>query len=232
MWKFDEMRYPDIKTYERLYQRFLLGDRTEQMFRIAGDVKDKVFLDICCGGGRLTKKAISEGSRKNIMIDSEANMIPKDFDTTKVSQVFVMTVEESFRELRKNKDKIDIAMCQQGVNYWLTESKAWKLSLAMSDGGVFVFNTFNNKPSEIPKVREYTLNRPYSLEEDHFVEISWLVKNDWFDVHHVQICNGLPPHITQFKWCSDEYIRDCLDKFFKVDLITDNKTSIYKCTKK
>jgi len=227
------MKYPDIKTYEKLYKRFFLNDRTEQMLSLAGDVSGKVFLDICCGGGRLTEAALNKNTKKNIMIDSEAKMISQGFKNNDFTQIFVMTVEDAFKELlKKQRPVVDVAMCQQGINYWLTEDKARKLSLIMSRNGIFIFNTFNQKPSEIPKVREYTLINPFELKETHYTEISWWNKNDFFDIYHVQICQGEEPHFTKFKWMSEKYIRECLDKFFKIEIITENKTDIYKCIKK
>ncbi len=226
------MKYPDIKTYEKLYRRFLLGDRSKEMLNLVEGIEDKVFLDICCGGGRLTGEALNKGANKSIMIDSEGTMISSGFVESGFTQVLVMTVEDSLRELRKNKETIDVAICQQGINYWLTESKAWYLSLIMSKEGIFIFNTFNTKPSEIPSVKQYSLLNPYEIKERHYTEVSWWVKDDWFDIYHVQICQGEAAHFTKFKWMSERYIRDSLEKFFEVELITDNKTSIYKCIKK
>jgi len=226
------VKYPDIKTYERLYQKYLLGDRSKEMLDLAGDIRDKVFLDICCGGGRLTKEAIGMGTKKNVMIDSAASMIGKGFDIRGLTQVIIMSVEDALLKMRKTNNMVDVAMCQQGINYWLTESKAWQLSLLMPEGGIFIFNTFNKRPSEIPKIREYTLLNPGKMNKSHYVEINWCVKKEWFDVYHVQICQGEEPHFTKFKWMDERYIRSCLKKFFDVELIIDNKTSIYKCIKK
>jgi 16S rRNA G966 N2-methylase RsmD len=226
------MSYPNKKTYEKLYYRFLLGDRSNEMLDIAGDISGKVFLDICCGGGRLTKEAISRNTRRNIMIDQESAMIDQEFKSKNVSNTLIMPVENALMELRKFQDKIDVAMCQQGINYWLTESKAEQLSLTMSEGGIFVFNTFNKKPSEKPKVKEYYLIRPYAPKEDYYTEITWLVKDKWFDVNHVQICQGEEPHFTRFKWMSEEYFKKCLDKYFTIDIIREDRTDIYRCIKK
>ena len=226
------MSYPDHKTYEKLYRRFILGDRSNQMLCLAGDLRDKVFLDICCGSGRLTKAALDKGTKKNIMIDAEARMVSSSFKTSEIAQILIMQVEEALENLINRKDSVDVAICQQGINYWLTSQRVEKLSMSMSQGGVFIFNTFNQKPSNIPKVREYTLTDFDEIGDSHYVETSWWVENDWFDIYHIQICSGEEPHFTKFKWMSEEYIRNCLDKWFEVDIITDNKTSIYKCVKK
>ncbi len=231
------MNYLDLETYEKLYRRFILGDRSEQMLDLAGDLTGKVFLDICCGGGRLTNMAMDRKTRRNIMIDSEARMISKVLKHNAWTEVFIMTVEDALREMVKTKkgvvdEMIDVAMCQQGINYWLTQAKAGNLSRVMSDGGVFIFNTFNKKPDERTKIREYSLERPFSLKDDHYVEVTWRIIGKWDDIQHVQICQGEEPHFTKFKWMSDEYIRYCLETYFDVELIKEKATSIYKCIKK
>lgn len=223
------MKYPDIKTYETLYRRFLQNDRSNEMLDTAGDLTGKVFLDICCGGGRLTQTAIDRKPKSCIMIDSALSMIPENFGHDGVTDVIIMTVESAFKHMRQKNIMVDVAICQQGVNYWLTESKAWNLSLLIPEGGVFVFNTFSKRPSEIPKIRQYTCQNPYEVEKRHYTEVSWSVG---IDIHHVQVCQGMEPHFTTFKWMDEEYVRTCLEKFFDVELIIDNKTSIYKCVKK
>ncbi len=223
------MKYPDIKTYGMLYRRFLQNDRSNEMLDIAGDIRGKIFLDICCGGGRLTEEALKREPENCIMIDQEEDMVPDHYGFDGVTDVSIMTVEASFKYMREKNMMVDVAICQQGINYWLTESKAWKLSLLMPKGGVFVFNTFNKQPSKIPKVKEYTCLNPLEMDERHYTEISWSVEHH---IHHVQICQGLEPHFTTFDWMSEEYIRHCLEKFFDVELITDGKTSVYKCLRK
>lgn len=226
------MKYPDIKTYEMLYRRFLQNDRSNEMLDIAGDLTGKVFLDICCGGGRLTKAALRRDTLKSIMIDSEAKMISQGYIESGLTQVIIMTVEDALREMRNTNNMIDVAICQQGINYWLTASKAWQIATLMPEGGIFIFNTFNKKPSKIPKIRTYSLLNPGEVDERHYMEITWFVKKDWFNVYHLQICEKEEPHFTKFKYMDEEYIRYCLETCFNVELITDNKTSIYKCVKK
>ncbi len=226
------MKYPDIETYEKLYRRFLLNSRSEQMLDLAGDLTGKVFLDICCGGGRMTDIALDRKTRANIMIDSEAKMILKALKDNACTQVIIMTVESALRELLHRSQKVDVAVCQQGINYWLTQAKAGNLSRSMSEGGVFIFNTFNVKPDERTQIKEYTLERPFSLKDDHYIEITWRIVGKWNDVQHVQICQGEEPHFTQFKWMDDEYIKYCLEPWFDVELIKEKATSIYKCVKK
>ena len=226
------MKYPDIKTYEILYARFLLEDRSKQMMDLVGDLEGKVFMDICCGSGKLTKEAISMNTKKNIMIDAEATMIKDNFWCAKVADIYVEEVQNAFIKLFGNYyDKIDVAVCQQGINYWLDKDKAKRLSLLMKKGGIFVFNTFNQKPSTFPSTREYSLKNIYGKIR-HYIEVSWRIEGEHNDVQHVQICEGIEPHFTKFKWMDEEYIRNCLDKFFEIEIITDGKTDIYRCVKK
>lgn len=223
------MKYPDIETYEMLYRRYLQNDRSNEMLDTAGDLTGKVLLDICCGGGRLTQAAIDRKPKSCIMIDSELKMVPENFGNDGVTDVIIMTVKNALQEMKKKNKMVDVAICQQGINYWLTTSKAWQLSLVMSEGGVFVFNTFNKRPSEIPKIKQYTCQNPYEVEKRHYTEVSWSVG---IDIYHVQICQGMKPHFTTFEWMDEKYVRNCLEKFFDVELITDNRTSIYRCVKR
>lgn len=221
-----QIRYPNLKTYEVLYAKYLDGNRMQQLMDLAGDIKHKVFMDICCGGGRLTREAIKRKTHKNIMIDFEGNMVAEDFYSSNDAHLYIMTVEEAFKTmLLKYNTKIDIAMCQQGINYWLSYTLASQLSRLINRGGVFIFNTFNEKPSETPTIKEYTITPPGK----HYIEISWLTKGY---VQHVQICEGYPPHFTQFMWMNRDYIVSCLAEFFDIEETQDKKTSIYKCTRK
>lgn len=227
------MSYPDYKTYEKLYKRFLLGDRSEQMLDLAGDIKGKVFMDICAGGGRLTKEAIKRGTSYNIVIEPEDQMFLRALYYKHSDKIghYVQKAHIALLSMQADGYKADVAICQQGINYWLEPKYAKSLSLTMSPGGIFIFNTFNQKPSKIPKVREYVMLGQRS-KENHYVEISWFATGSWWDVNHVQICDGLPSHTTQFKWMDDEYIRNSLEKYFTIELIKDGKTSIYKCIRK
>ena len=90
--------------------------------------------------------------------------------------------------------------------------------------GIFIFNTFNTCPTREPMVKEY------EIDSVSFVEISYLVGDN--DIHHVQVREGYPPHLTEFKWMSEEYFKNCLDKYFKIDIIRNNRTDVYKCVRK
>jgi len=228
------MKYPDYKTYEVLYAHFIKKDKTKQLLDLAGDLKGKILLDICCGNGRLTTSALKRKAKKVIMIDNEIEMVPHTFWGEKKIEVKIGEVKEKLKQLLENESdietNIDIAICQQGVNYWLTKTKAKLLSMTMNDNGMFIFNTFNKKPKLIPQIKEYYKETPIDLVSGRsYVEVSWIIGDD---VHHVQICSGIPPHFTKFKWFSREDFTNILDEYFTIKVLTEGNTDIYKCIKK
>ena len=171
-----------------------------------------------------------------MMVDQEIDMLPNHMVKETLRRKFYNLTIEKFLtnadELNKEPDvierklqlKLDIVFCRQAVNYWMNPECAASLANIINPGGLFIFNTFNTKPSTDPIVKEYYL---YDIK---FIEISYIDENGM--VHHVQIREGLPPHTTQFRWLSKTYFKNCLDKWFNVDIITKNKTDVYKCTKK
>ena len=167
------------------------------------------------------------------MVDREIDMLPAHMTKNTAKRYFSrMSVSDMLQTMINTNgfasgnpfSEFDIAFCRQAVNYWMNPQNAKNLAKIMSADGVFIFNTFNTKPPTDPKVKEYHL---YNIK---FVEISYIDKND--NVHHVQVREGMEPHITQFKWMSEEYLKNCLDKWFDIDIIVKNKTDVYKCTKK
>ena len=94
----------------------------------------------------------------------------------------------------------------------------------MKVGGVFVFNTFNTRPSGTPKVKQY------HYQDISFTEISYVNPDD--KVYHVQIRQGYPPHIAEFKWISPEKFDEILSPYFKIERIIRNRTDYYRCVKK
>jgi SAM-dependent methyltransferase len=214
------MKYPDYKTYEKLYQRYINKQNLYDMMDLAGSYKDKNFLDICCGNGAATTEAIKRKAKSCCVIDQEYKMIPKIF--TKSNDVYILPVKEALGEI--NRKKYNIAFCRQGINYWLDKISIQLLHNIMDKNGIFIFNTFNTCPTKEPMIKEY------EIDAVKFVEISYLEGDDI--VHHVQVREGYPPHITRFRWFSKEYIKNCLDKYFNYGIITKNKTDIYKCVRK
>lgn len=222
------MKYPHYKIYEKLYQKYLNRENLCNMMDLAGgDYTDKNFLDLCCGNGDATEEAMDRNAKFCLMIDQEVDMIPDERRWgVKTRLRLYQDVSKALRYLDDylpNK-KFDIVFCRQAINYWLTPADVKNLTKRMSKNGIFIFNTFNTKPTNKPMVKEYT------IDDVCFTEISYLVENDI--IHHVQIREGFPPHLTQFKWMSKKYFKDCLDKYFEIEIIEKNKTDIYKCIKR
>ena len=94
------------------------------------------------------------------------------------------------------------------------------MAKVLAPSGVFVFNTFNRKPDRKPMVKEY------ELDGKKFVEVSWLVGNL---VYHLQIREGMKFHATAFTWLSETRLVRLLRPHFKVRVIKDGPTSLYRC---
>ncbi len=160
------------------------------------------------------------------MIDEEARMFSKKNNFDGYAYIYIMDVWRAFLEINK-KTKIDVAVCQQGVNYWLDDNHVKCLYGLMNKGGIFIFNTFNQKPPKKPKVKKYSLQ--INGRERYYIEVSYLIGKE---VHHIQTCDGLPPHVTSFKWFSRNFLTDILKPYFDIEIIRDKKTDIYKCVRK
>ncbi len=227
------MRYPDYKTYNKLYAKYINSANLSKMMDYAGkNYKGKKFLDLCCGDGEATKEALNRGADCCYLVDQEPNMVPKTLQRITKKRFYIPCLISSFLELSylhspikylKFSNKFDIVFCRQGINYWLNSENIKLLSEIMSQNGIFIFNTFNTCPAKEPVVKEY------KIKNISFVEISYLADDDI--IHHVQIRENYPPHITEFKWMSKEYFQKCLNKYFNYEIITKNKTDIYKCIK-
>ena len=221
------MKYPKYYEYENLYKRFFKRN-PEELVKI-GEVKinDKV-LDMCAGGGRLTK-ALRKVSNNVTYLDGEKDMIPNDLNDD--IKIINMKVEEF---LNNNNERYDKIFCQQAVNYWLLRINIKSLANIINKNGIFVFNTFGYMPSES------LMTKSYKIEEKEYLEVSYLLKTNEKDFYnknidkimHVQVVNDSVPHVTAFDYISEERFLEILNDDFDVEIIKDGKTSIYKCTKK
>lgn len=209
--------YPAHSLYSSLYARFFNEERLKELLALAGPLKGKTVVDLCGGGGRLSMAAIAAGARVTL-VDESSLM------TSYVKGVPVVNKQVSLYLLFSAKPaSLDGAFCQQAVNYWLTPSTASALADVIRQGGFFVFNTFNKKPSAVPHVKQYT------LDGASFVETSWLV--DDRTVHHIQVREGEVPHFTTFQWISPEDFREMLSPYFEVTEHVSGPSSIYVCTR-
>lgn len=211
--------YPDYETYQALYARYY--DRgVAELLKLLEPLDGMRVLDLCGGDGRMTLKALESGVESVLLVDRESNMVPSAVRQHKQVRVVIQEVYVALSVLLQHNDQFDRVVCQQAVTYWLNEATAKLVSQVLKPGGVFAFNTFNQRPSEIPRVLEYEFGG------HSFAEVSWLIDNL---VHHLQVRDGLPYHFTKFLWLSPERIWEILKPYFVVREEMHGKTSLYRC---
>ena len=137
-------------------------------------------------------------------------------------RVGMMTIAVEAYLRTVNQAPFDIVTCRQGVNYWFKNVTGEEIASKVKKGGMFVFNTFGNKPSETPTVREYY------HEGVAYKEVSYLIGDK---IHHIQTATGIPPHFTVFDWIShDEYTKK-LSPYFITEEEIDGPSSMWYCWK-
>lgn len=213
------MPYPQHEVYANLYARYLKGERTRQMLSLAGDLQGKSVADLCGGGGRLAAAAAAAGARVTL-VDQSPEMLPKA-PLAGVTSIIrdVGTWLTSFTQ----NNEFDAMFCQQAVNYWLNQEHADCIAHSLRKGGVFIFNTFNRKPSHAPAIKQY------ELEGVKFVEASWLTDEN--TVQHVQMREGEPPHTTQFRWIAPEEFAQWFKPRFEAVEHREGASSVWVCTR-
>ena len=198
-------KYPDHETYRALYKRYYDGRDVAELLRLLKPIDGMRVLDLCGGDGRLSLAALVEGASNVELVDASAAMIPPPILADRHIHVRVQKVHDALLGLRMRLDSFDRIVCRQAVNYWLNTITAGLVSRVLKPSGVFVFNTFNQRPLEKPYVSEY------ELDGYAFTEVSWLVGDT---VHHVQVRDGMAPHCTSFKWLSPDRLRTLLEPPF------------------
>lgn len=224
--------FPEYSTYAQLYARYLDVDKIKDMTQLAYPFKGKQVLDLCSGGGRLPKWILESfpGELKGVtLVDAERRMLPQHPLPPEVT-VICASVSTALRQIPDN--SMDIAFCQQGINYWFNPTDVKALHRVLKKDGLFVFNTFWKDPGVHPKVKEYVYGEYVygdSYPGNHFVEISWRVGKT---VHHVQIRDNMAPHFTKFMWIPPKEFKDTLKPYFKVAEHRRDSASLYRCLKK
>jgi SAM-dependent methyltransferase len=213
------MKYPDYKTYEKQYKRFFKKG-VNYLLEKADIKKTDRCIDICGGGGRLTVE-LTKLSDNVTYLDQEKDMIPPFLKDLGV-EVINSSVQGFLTHY--NGPKFDKAFCEQAINYWFNYISPMKLAELFNPGGVFIFNTFSQKPSAKPTVREE------DVDGLHYVEVNTLVNNS--KVNHVQFCEGMEPHFTVFDWIPEITFRERLEPYFDIELYDNGKSAIYICYKK
>lgn len=213
------MKYPNHEDYTKLYGRYL--KKGPERFFIKSDPNGKRVLDLCCGGGQLSTYALEHGATFVQMVDSCREMLNPNFNLQQESVSHkCMSVESYLNDC--GEEQYDIIVCRQAINYWFKNVNGSDIAKITKKGGLFVFNTFGNKPSETPTVRDYYhKGRAYK-------EISYIVDDV---IHHVQTTTGFPPHVTNFNWISAEEYRRKLSTYFIIHELTDGPSSMWYCVK-
>ena len=211
------MKYPNYKEYESVYKRYFLKGVEYIINKVKIDKNDTI-LDICGGNGRLTKELIKYSNHISYL-DKEQDMIPTDLKSLGI-QVYNDDINEF---IKYSNIKFDKVFCMQAVNYYLDDIDMELFSNIFNKGGTFIFNTFINKPNKQPSIKQY------KIENDHYVEVSYLVNNE---VYHVQIMENHLPHFTKFKYISRERYFELLSPYFNLEIYEDEKSCVYVCTKK
>lgn len=211
------MKYPKYYIYEKLYRRYFLKG-VDYFIKEANLTSEDKILDICGGNGRLTKELIKFSNNVSYL-DKEKDMIPQDLESLGI-KVYNDSIEKFVENTKQKYTKV---FCEQAINYWLLNINIQKFSKLFEKDGLFIFNTFSNKPSNKPLIKEYT------LDNKSFLEISYLINNK---VQHIQVCEGYEPHFTVFDWISEEQYKKLLSPYFDIEIKNDSKSSLYICKRR
>ncbi len=240
--------------YTKLYARYLHRP-VDELVKLAGKLEGKVVFDLCCGGGELAKACLRRKAVHVVAVDASSTIMahlrgwrdqkPAPRYSRRLRTVIMPMIhflkwmgghppERNFFDWDghiRNLDgydmlpETDVVVCRQGVNYWLNKLTVKMLAKAMKPGSVFVFNTFNTRPSTKPTVKQY------HHDGANFIETSWRVAKTGV-VHHVQVREGMRPHTTSFQWIPRGTLMRLLGPYFKVTEHRRGRTSLYRCVRK
>ena len=212
--------------YDLLYKKYLKRS-PRMLLELAGLKKCDSVWDLCCGSnGRVVEEAMQMRASYVTAVDLNEHVhdLSVKWDIREKWTGFFTTYHLSVHDFLQleNLTTPNIVVCQQSINYWFDKEDVELLAKRMATDGVFVFNTFQNKPSVVPRVVQY------KIDDRNYTEVAWLVDNT---IYHVQVVNGLPPHVTSFRWIPREEFENVLNKFFKVEVVSQGTTDIYICRK-
>jgi 16S rRNA G966 N2-methylase RsmD len=220
------MKYPNYNDYRAMYQKYINRQNLLDMLDLVDDYENTNFMDICAGDGAATREARMRGSKFSLILDQEIDMLAEDLKEGRNDiMIFNHDVEKFLYQKGTHFPNtfFDIVFCRQGINYWYKPKLMHQLAEWMEKDGVFIFNTFNTRPTREPMVKEY------DIDGVHFAEVSYLVEDRF--VHHVQIREGYPPHITKFQWISEDEFKHGLIGNFDYEIRRRNNTDVYICRK-
>lgn len=212
------------RDYEALYAQYHTRGIEEILGLLGDSVRGGDFLDLCAGDGRLSRRLTEAGARSVTLVDSAPHIIPQEFWSDEEHyRVFVERVRTVLLQRAFDQPLFDGVVCQQAINYWFEDRSAYLVARVLKPGGLFVFNTFNERPDSKPRVSQY------ELHEHSFVEVSWLIGDM---VHHLQVRDGLSHHHTRFRWISPEGFQERLDPYFVIEEFHEGRTSRYRCRRR
>lgn len=214
--------YLDFDGYQALYARYVEGRDIAELMELLGDVRGRTVLDLCGGDGRLSLAALEAGASRVTLVDADPRMVGKEAMRRPGIDIRGDDIHGRLKQYARLGKVFDRAVCRQAVNYWFTEETARLLATVLSEGGVFVFNTFNQEPPVVPRAITYEWGG------HSFAEVSWLVGDT---VHHVQVREGLPAHATEFRWLSPLRFSELLSPHFSLTVDARAKTSLYRCVR-
>lgn len=216
-------RYIDGSAYESLYENYFGKDPKALLLLVPGGVEGKRVVDLCCGSAPLAKAALDMGAAVAFAVDADELMLPRlvpaGMEIAKAhAGVFLMACAS---------DPVDAIVCRQAVNYWMDKlpGAGGMLASALVSGGALVFNTFLNKPSEVPSVREVGLP-----SGDKAIEAIWLAPDG--KVHHAQFRSGHEPHATSFDWIAEERYHEILEPHFGLEILRKGSSATFVCRKR
>lgn len=214
------MKYPNYDTYQKLYGRYLI--KGPYRFFERCDPTGKRVLDLCTGGGQLARYAFDHNAKFIQLVDLSPDMLDPMLKK-QYNNIGKLTMAVEYYLSAFNQESFDIVVCRQAVNYWFKYVNGIEIANVVKPGGYFVFNTFGNKPSETPTVREYY------HDGVAYKELSYLIEDR---IYHVQSCTGIPPHFTSFDWIDREEYSNKLKPYFDIEEVVDGPSSMWYCKRK
>lgn len=211
----DDFKHMDPEQYARLYARFFDRSVDEILLASGMPIKGRAVLDLCCGGMRVALRAEELGACSVSAVDASKQMMGEGWYSSivekHISDISQWRMGNHLSQILAYlfpEDSFDLAICQQGVNYWWGLEPVRAICHYLKPGGYFVFNTFAHPPSAFPRTKSYKIGgRDYT-------EVTWRLDDL---VVHVQTCDR-ESHLSTFRWIGEsEFLAVLEDASFVVD---------------
>ncbi len=139
---------------------------------LIGDIKDKIFLEMCCGSGHSIKYLIENGAKKVYAVDfseSQINLAKKTNAAHLDKVEFILSPMEKLIELP---EKVDVVFSVYGIGWTLDPASTFKNIFSyLKSGGKFVWSwdhgVFLNSQEQDGKV---VVTGSYYDESEHHLE--------------------------------------------------------------